>query len=98
VQQKGGALPSAAHPPAPSHAATRDVATAGELAAATGLTTGAITAVIDRLERAGYIRRRPDPADRRKVRLRLEPAATERLSALYAPSGPRCSPSGRATP
>lgn len=41
--------------------------TSGELAVQTGLTTGATTRLIDRLERAGYVRRVPDPADRRKV-------------------------------
>ena len=41
--------------------------TAGSLAKATGLTTGAITNVIDRLEKAGFVKRTPDPADRRKV-------------------------------
>jgi len=41
--------------------------TAGELATATGLTTGAITGVIDRLEQAGYVRREKDPNDRRRV-------------------------------
>ncbi|MEO3873017.1 MarR family transcriptional regulator [Nonomuraea sp. B12E4] len=41
--------------------------TSGELAARTGLTTGATTRLIDRLERGGYVRRAPDPADRRKV-------------------------------
>ena len=40
---------------------------AGDLAEASGLTSGAITAVIDRLERAGLARRAPDPADRRRV-------------------------------
>lgn len=40
---------------------------AGDLAHASRLTTGAITAVIDRLERAGYVRRVPDPSDRRRV-------------------------------
>ena len=44
-----------------------DGITAGELAKVTGLTTGAITGVIDRLERAGFARRQPDPHDRRKV-------------------------------
>jgi DNA-binding MarR family transcriptional regulator len=44
----------------------RDV-TAGVLAEATGLTTGAITGVIDRLERAGLVRRERDDNDRRKV-------------------------------
>jgi DNA-binding MarR family transcriptional regulator len=37
------------------------------LANALGFTTGGMTAVIDRLERAGYARRRPDPHDRRKL-------------------------------
>jgi DNA-binding MarR family transcriptional regulator len=41
--------------------------TSGLLAAHTGLTTGATTRLIDRLERAGHVRRVPDPADRRKV-------------------------------
>lgn len=40
---------------------------AGQLAQESRLTTGAITAVIDRLERAGYARRVPDPGDRRRV-------------------------------
>ncbi|WP_245900455.1 MarR family winged helix-turn-helix transcriptional regulator [Prauserella shujinwangii] len=42
---------------------------AGELAEATGLTPGAITGMIDRLERAGLVRRETDPADRRRVRV-----------------------------
>jgi DNA-binding MarR family transcriptional regulator len=41
--------------------------TAGQLATLTGLTTGAVTAVIDRLERAGYVKREQDAKDRRKV-------------------------------
>jgi DNA-binding MarR family transcriptional regulator len=41
--------------------------TAGQLAEATGLTTGAITGLIDRLEQAKLVRRAPDPQDRRKV-------------------------------
>ena len=45
----------------------RDGLTAGELASASGLTTGAVTAVIDRLEHAGYARRARDESDRRKV-------------------------------
>src|SRR5688572_24100423 len=42
-------------------------ATAGQLATWTGLTTGAITAMLDRLEKAGFVRREPHPDDRRKV-------------------------------
>src|SRR5579862_3079248 len=41
--------------------------TAGELARRTGLTTGAITGVIDRLEKAGFVRRVRDENDRRRV-------------------------------
>lgn len=41
--------------------------TAGQLAATIGLTTGATTTAIDRLERAGYVHRQPDPRDRRRV-------------------------------
>ena len=51
---------------------------AGELAAEARLTSGAITAVIDRLERAGYARRVNDPEDRRRVL--VEP--TERAYAI----------------
>lgn len=43
------------------------VATPGQLAAATGLTTGAITGIVDRLEKAGYARRAPNPDDRRSL-------------------------------
>jgi DNA-binding MarR family transcriptional regulator len=41
--------------------------TAGRLAQITGLSTSATTAVLDRLERRGFVERRRDPADRRKV-------------------------------
>jgi DNA-binding MarR family transcriptional regulator len=59
--------------------------TAGELAEATGLTTGAITGVIDRLERAGFARRQSDPSDRRKILVRVLPAVEERIVPLYEP-------------
>jgi DNA-binding MarR family transcriptional regulator len=58
-------------------------ATAGEFAKTTGLTTGAITGVIDRLERAGYVRRERDEADRRKVVVRARPAMTRRIAPVY---------------
>lgn len=41
--------------------------TAGELSKLTGLTTGSVTALIDRLEKNGFVRRQHDPSDRRKV-------------------------------
>jgi DNA-binding MarR family transcriptional regulator len=45
--------------------------TAGELARETGLTTASITGVTDRLEEAGFVQRERDPADRRRVVIRL---------------------------
>lgn len=47
------------------------LATAGELAKITGLTTGAITAVIDRLEKIGFVKREADSKDRRKIIVRI---------------------------
>ncbi len=46
---------------------------AGDLARESGLSTGAVTAVIDRLERAGLAQRLADPADRRRVLVELTP-------------------------
>ena len=40
---------------------------AGKIAELTGLTTGAVTGIIDRLEKAGYVRRTNDPKDRRRT-------------------------------
>src|SRR5581483_4850439 len=59
--------------------------TAGALADATGLTTGAITGVIDRLERRGFARRERDPDDRRKVLVRALPSVAEEAGPLFAP-------------
>jgi DNA-binding MarR family transcriptional regulator len=61
--------------------------TAGRLAELTGLTTGAITGVIDRLERAGYAARARDPNDRRRVIVRpcLERRADAAVVAAYGP-------------
>src|SRR5437868_735024 len=57
--------------------------TAGRLAELTGLTTGAITGVVDRLERAGYVRRERDESDRRKVFITTIPANIAKIGALY---------------
>ncbi|MBV9166615.1 MAG: MarR family transcriptional regulator [Solirubrobacterales bacterium] len=50
---------------------------AGQLAKRSGLTTGAVTAVIDRLERNGYAQRVRDLADRRRVLVELTATARE---------------------
>lgn len=61
--------------------------TAGELATAAGLSPGAVTTVIDRLERAGYARRVTDPADRRRVMVELTPLSRQLTEELYMPMG-----------
>ena len=59
--------------------------TAGRLAELTGLTTGAITGLVDRLESRGYARREPHPTDRRSVIVRpLTENAERDLAPLYA--------------
>jgi DNA-binding MarR family transcriptional regulator len=50
---------------------------AGRLAELTGLTTGAVTGIIDRLEKAGYVRRVNDPKDRRITI--IEPTRNKKL-------------------
>ena len=59
--------------------------TAGELAGMTGLTTCAITAVIDRLEKAGFVRRQDDPRDRRRVIVQVIPKRCRDIERLFAP-------------
>jgi DNA-binding MarR family transcriptional regulator len=63
--------------------------TSGQLAELMGLTTGAITRVVDRLERDGYVRREPDPSDRRRVILHLEPGRADELTGYYRRLGER---------
>jgi DNA-binding MarR family transcriptional regulator len=61
--------------------------TAGQLAELTGLSTGAITGVVDRLERAGYVRRERDPDDRRRVIVRPLPEQARAAAPLFASMG-----------
>jgi DNA-binding MarR family transcriptional regulator len=58
--------------------------TAGELVASTGLTTGAITRMLDRLERAGFVLREHDREDRRRVIVRPVPERLADIGPLYA--------------
>src|ERR1700676_4205982 len=57
--------------------------TAGRLAEVTGLTTGAITGVVDRLEKAGLVRRERDDNDRRKVFIATVPQNIARIGKFY---------------
>jgi DNA-binding MarR family transcriptional regulator len=57
----------------------------GRLAELAGLTSGAVTGVLDRLERGGSVTRHPDPADRRRVGLEPVPARIEELAISLSP-------------
>lgn len=61
--------------------------TPGRLAELTGLTTGTVTGVIDRLEKAGYVRRDRDTGDRRKVLVTPVPEAMAALGEHYRDHG-----------
>lgn len=59
--------------------------TAGELATEVGLTSGAVTGVVDRLEHAGFARRVRDPADRRRVKVEVTPEFYARAERIWGP-------------
>jgi DNA-binding MarR family transcriptional regulator len=59
--------------------------TAGELARAAGLSPGAVTTALDRLERAGYARRVRDPEDRRRVLVEPTEEIAELAGIVYGP-------------
>jgi DNA-binding MarR family transcriptional regulator len=68
---------------------SRGPVTAGELARFTGLTTGAVTGIIDRLVKAGYAERISDPEDRRRVLVARKPNGRldKILPAVFGPLG-----------
>ncbi len=63
--------------------------TAGAIAEHTGLTTGAVTGLVDRLRKAGYVERASDPHDRRRVLVSLRSGTRldEVLPQVFAPLG-----------
>ena len=64
----------------------QETALPGRLGTALGLTTGSVTAMLDRLEALGYLTRTRDVADRRKVIVRATPLATKRVwDEIYRP-------------
>jgi DNA-binding MarR family transcriptional regulator len=62
----------------------KGIATPSELARQTGLTSGATTAMLDRLERAALIERRPNPDDRRGTLISPAESASERAASWFA--------------
>lgn len=61
--------------------------TAGDLAAHLGVTSGAVTGVVDRLERSGHLRRRRDDRDRRRVYLHHADEGRALAAAFFGPLG-----------
>jgi DNA-binding MarR family transcriptional regulator len=61
----------------------KDIATPSELARHTGLTSGATTAMLDRLEKAGLIERRPNPNDRRGTLVAPAKSASEKMASWF---------------
>ena len=59
----------------------------GEIARWCALTTGGVTVILDRLEKAGYIRREPNPADRRSSIIRPVAARSRKLRNVYRSKG-----------
>jgi len=57
--------------------------TPGRLAECTGLTTGGVTVMLDRLEKAGMVKREPNPNDRRSVLVRVNPKKLRKINKLY---------------
>jgi DNA-binding MarR family transcriptional regulator len=60
-------------------------ASPGQLGTRLGLTTGSVTAMLDRLAKAEYLTRSPDPTDRRKVVVQPTPVVIEKAGELYGP-------------
>lgn len=61
----------------------KGVATPSELARQTGLTSGATTAMLDRLEKAGMLERKPNPDDRRGTLVTPAEGAAERAASWF---------------
>jgi MarR family transcriptional regulator, organic hydroperoxide resistance regulator len=59
-------------------------ATPSRLGTWTGLSSGGVTVALDRLEKAGYIRREANPADRRSLLVTLAPVRMRKAAAIYA--------------
>lgn len=65
--------------------------TPGDLARLSGLTTGGVTVVLDRLAKAGYVKRQPNPEDRRSILVRTVDARMRKFGPLYRSKAERLS-------
>jgi DNA-binding MarR family transcriptional regulator len=58
--------------------------TPGRLAQCTGLTTGGVTVMLDRLEKAGFVKRERNPDDRRSILVHVNPKKLQNFAGYYA--------------
>jgi DNA-binding MarR family transcriptional regulator len=58
--------------------------TPGKLAASTGLTTGGVTVMLDRLEKAALVKRQPNPKDRRSVLVKVDAKKLRKVNSFYS--------------
>jgi DNA-binding MarR family transcriptional regulator len=58
--------------------------TPGKLAECTGLTTGGVTVMLDRLEKAGFVKRERNPKDRRSILVHVNPRKLQKMNTYYA--------------
>ena len=58
--------------------------TPGKLAASTGLTTGGVTVMLDRLEKAGFVKRQPNPKDRRSILVKVNARKLQKVNSFYS--------------
>ncbi|MEV7807058.1 MarR family transcriptional regulator [Microbispora sp. NPDC088329] len=61
--------------------------TTGEIARLTGLASGSASRLVDRLEKAGFVQRQPDPHDRRRALVALTPDAATRIAKAWETPG-----------
>ncbi|MEV0070136.1 MarR family transcriptional regulator [Amycolatopsis sp. NPDC050768] len=87
VADRLGVTPAELHCLQLVHSGATDSPT--QLAQLLGMTTGAFTRMLDRMERARLVERAPDPADRRRLRVRALPDRMAELTELYAPLAQR---------
>ncbi len=58
--------------------------TPGKLASSTGLTTGGVTVMLDRLEKAGLVKRQPNPKDRRSILVKVNARKLQKINSFYS--------------
>ena len=80
-------LESEAIAPDSTYSSSRCRLTHGQVADVLGITSGSVTALVDRLVDAGYVRRRPSDIDRRRIEIELTPRTYNAFASVDRPCG-----------